>query len=282
MLGFLERHRLIKKGLASTKVRRRRSDNEFTHALETAVLAKCVIFLAFITGLAVIIFSSADSQPAKSFLVGLLIFFTAIAQLWISHPETFAKNSRVLLILGVFLAHLTLLKVILYLANNVMHDIQMGELLLPFAFAPLVCSVLLGRNQGLYAAVFASLWGWIIVGNEVDSSDFLFMSLICGFIAVYVTLQVRRRSRLIRAGIFVGLATWILAVLFQIIPIAWEQFPSLEWGTIASRVSPPSEAEFSPPCLWEAHCRFWRVFLKSRRIFHGWSWQISTIRCSSA
>ena len=233
MLGFLERHRLSKKGLASTKVRRRRSDNELLQALETAIIAKCVIFAAFIAGVAVIIFSSSDSQPAKHFLIGLLIIVTAIAQLWISHPATFAKNSRVLLIFGVFLAHLTLLKVALFIGNNVLHDLQMGELLLPFAFAPLVCSVLLGRNQGLYAAIFASLWGWIIVGNDVDdSSDFFFMSLICGFIAVYVTLQVRRRSRLIRAGIFVGLATWILAVLFQIIPIAWEQFPGLDWAMI--------------------------------------------------
>ncbi len=234
MLGFLERHRLIKKGLASGKVRRRRSENELAQALETAVLAKCLIFGAFIAGLAVIIFSSSDSQPAKSFLIGLLITATAITYLWISQPEMFAKNSRVLLIFGVFLVHLALLKAALFLSSRVLHDLQFGELLLPFAFAPLICSVLLGRGQGLYAAIFASLWGWTILRDEVDSpDDFLFMSLICGFIAVYVTLQVRRRSRLIRAGVFVGLATWILALLFQIIPIVWEQFPTLDWAAIA-------------------------------------------------
>ena len=238
MLGFLERHRLIKKGLASGKVRRRRSENELAQALEAAVLPKCLIFAAFITGLAIIIFSSADSQPAKSFLVGLLITATAITYLWITHPAMFAKNSRVLLIFGVFLVHLTLLKLALFLSERVLHDLQFGELLLPFVFAPLVCSVLLGRDLGLYAAIFSSLWGWTILRDvlrdEADSPDvFLLMSLICGFIAVYVTLQVRRRSRLIRAGVFVGFATWILALLFQIIPIAWEQFPALEWGSIA-------------------------------------------------
>ena len=240
MLGFLERHRLIKKGLASTKVRRRRSENELAQALETAILPKCLIFAAFVAGLAVIIFSSAgpDSRPAEGFLISLLITATAVAYLWISHPRTFAKNSRVLLIFGAFLIHLLLLKMALFLSAKVLHDMRMGELLLPFAFAPLVCSVLLGRDKGLYAAIFSSLWGWTILRDvlrdEVDSPDvFLVMSLICGFIAVYVTLQVRRRSRLIRAGVFVGLATWILAVLFQIIPIEWEQFPELDWGTIA-------------------------------------------------
>ncbi|HWB61392.1 MAG TPA: HDIG domain-containing protein [Chthoniobacteraceae bacterium] len=234
MLGFLERHRLIKKGLASGKVRRRQSENELTQALEAAILPKCFIFAGFIAGLALIIFSSADSQPAKSFLIGLLITATAIAYLWISHPKTFAKNSRVLLIFGVFLVHLTLLKAALFLSGRVLHDLQFGELLVPFAFAPLICSVLLGRELGLYSAIFASLWGWDVLHDIVETPDaFLFMSLICGFIAVYVTLQVRRRSRLIRAGVFVGLATWILALLFQIIPIVWEQFPTLDWTTIA-------------------------------------------------
>ena len=49
----------------------------------------------------------------------------------------------------------------------------------------------------------------------------LVMSLISGFISVFVTIQVRRRSRLLRAGIYVGLATWILAVSFGIITIPW-------------------------------------------------------------
>ena len=233
MLGFLERHRLIKKGLASGKVRRRRPENDLAQALETAILPKCLIFGGFIAALAVIIFSSADSQPARSFLIGLLISAIAIAYLWINHPETFARNSRVLLLFGVFMAHLMLLKMAQFLGVKVLRDLEMGQLLLPIAFAPLVCSVLLGRGLGLYAAIFSSLWGWIVLGDYLDNVDFLFISLVCGFIGVYVTLQVRRRSKLIRAGVFVGLATWILALLFQIIPITWEQFPALDWGTIS-------------------------------------------------
>jgi len=232
MLGFFERHRLIKKGLASSKVRRRRSDNEIAQALETGIWPKCAIFVAFIIGLATIIFYGTQAQPAQDFLIGLLIFFTALAQLWINHPNTFAKNSRILLMFGTFLVHLTLLKVILILTRNG-QNAQIGTLLIPYAFAPLVCSVLLGKNQGLYAATFVSLWGSVIVGNELPRAVFLVMSLICGFIAVFVTLQVRRRSRLIRAGIFVGLATWILAVPFQIITIPWELFPALDWKALS-------------------------------------------------
>jgi hypothetical protein len=232
MLGFLERYRLIKKGLASSKVRRRRTDNEFAQSLETGVLPKCAIFAGFIIGLAAIIFNGTQAQPAQSFLIGLLIFCTALAQLWVNHPNTFTRNSRLLLMFGTFLLHLTILKLILLFAHNELHDLKLGEVLVPYAFAPLVCSVLLGKNHGLYAATFVSLWGSVIVSNEIDRAVFLVMSLICGFIAVFVTLQVRRRSRLIRAGVFVGLATWVLAVFFQIIPIPLMFIMGMDWKPI--------------------------------------------------
>ena len=88
-------------------------------------------------------------------------------------------------------------------------------LIAPYAFAPLVLSVLLGRNHGLYAAVFVSLWSSILFG-KVDA-PLLVCGLISGFTAVYLTLQVRRRSRLIRAGFGVGVAIWLLSLTFGII-----------------------------------------------------------------
>lgn len=232
MFGFIERYRLVKKGLASTKTRRRRSDSEIAQVLEKGLLAKYAIFAAFIGGLAALIFYGQQQQPAEKFFIALLVFLTALAQLWINHPNTFAKNSRILLMFGTFFTHLALLKLILVLAHNGTLDAQIGTLLVPYALAPLVCSVLLGKNQGLYAATYVSLWGTVILPDNVNDAVFLVMSLICGFIAVFVTLQVRRRSRLIRAGVFVGLAMWMLAVIFQIILIPWELFPALDWKTI--------------------------------------------------
>ena len=232
MFGLFDRRRLVKKGLASTKTRRRVPERELLHLLQNAASMKALIILGFVFGLAVMIFYSSSSQPAEKFLIALLIFSTAIAQLWVNHPNTFAKNSRLFLMLGVILMHLAIMKFILVLAWNGTIDLQIGKLLLPYAFAPLICSVLLGKNQGLYAATYVSLWGSIIVPAEIDRAVFLVMSLICGFIAVFVTLQVRKRSRLIRAGVFVGLATWLLAIIFQLIMIPWEVIPALDWKTL--------------------------------------------------
>ena len=58
-------------------------------------------------------------------------------------------------------------------------------------------------------------------------------SLISGFTAVSLTLQVRRRSKLIRAGLCVGLAIWLLSLTFGLIgPINWFYPMANDWGMI--------------------------------------------------
>ncbi len=231
MWDFLRRRRLVEKGMACGKKRRTVQENEFAEALQSGWAARSILLAAFVCGLAALIFTGQQDEPAKKFLLCLLIFVTAITQLWINHPQTLAVNSRLCLLLGTMLAQLAIIKVTLVQAAAGNIDLQLAPLLVPYAFAPLVLSVMLGRNHGLYAAVFASLWGSLLVGR-IDPV-FLVISLITGFIAVYVTLQVRRRSRLIRAGVYVGIATWILAATFgQIGPIVWESLPQTDWRMI--------------------------------------------------
>ncbi len=242
MLGFFERQRLVKKGLASSKFRRRRTESELLETLEHGPAAKFAILVGFFVGLSALIYSDFRAQPTQKVFIAALIFLTAVAQLWINHPQTFAKNSRLLLIFGVSLIQLTLVKLILVTADHQtgaglftpVERAQLWRLAIPYAFAPLALSVLLGKNHGLYAAVFVSLWGSIVY-KEIDAF-FLVMSLICGFIAVFVTIEVRRRSKLIRAGIYVGLATWILALIFGLIgPIVWESLSTTPWKAIGTQ-----------------------------------------------
>jgi putative nucleotidyltransferase with HDIG domain len=245
MLGFFERQRLVKKGLASSKQRRRRTESELIQTLEQGPLAKIAIFAGFMAGLAFLIYSDVRSQPMEKVFIAVLIFLTALAQLWINHPKTFESNSRVLLMFSVFLLHLVIVKLVLVTADNQilkggltlpgtfspLEKQQLWKLAVPYAFAPLVLSVLLGKNHGIYAATFVSLWG-ALVYKGIDSI-FLVMSLISGFIAVFVTLEVRRRNQLVRAGFFVGLSTWILALIFGLIgPIIWESFTGTHWTII--------------------------------------------------
>src|ERR1700749_12886 len=121
MLGFFERQRLVKKGLASSKQRRRRTESELIQTLEQGPLAKVAIFVGFMIGLALLIYSDMRSQPMEKVFIAALIFLTALAQLWINHPKTFDRNSRVLLVFGVMLLHLVIVKLILVTADNQLH-----------------------------------------------------------------------------------------------------------------------------------------------------------------
>jgi len=234
MFDFLKRSQLIKRGLASRKTRRRRSTNELLHSLEYAPYIKWFIFAAFIAGIAFLIFSGQQPEPTKNFVIALLFFATALTQLWINQPKTFVRSSRLLLVFGVILVQLAATKLVLILCNSGNYSFLRPEtvgLIAPYAFAPLALSVLLGRNHGLYASVFVSLWSSILFG-KVDA-PLLVCGLISGFTAVYLTLQVRRRSRLIRAGLGVGVAIWLLSLTFGIIgPIDLFSSGGTDWKMI--------------------------------------------------
>lgn len=246
MLSFFERKRLVKKGLASSKLRRRRTESELMQTLQHGWLAKLAIFAGFLLALWALIYADASVRPLEQDLIGLLIFLVAAAQLWINHPNTWNKNSRLLLVFATLAVHLAAVKWVLFTSdaqvvhagNGLPYGLSAVErqllwrLAVPYALAPLTLSVLLGRNHGIYAAIFASLWS-AFVYHSLSDTKLLVMSLICGFIAVFVTLEVRRRSRLIRAGLYVGLATWLLALLFGMIgPIIWEAPSLTHWRMI--------------------------------------------------
>jgi putative nucleotidyltransferase with HDIG domain len=218
MFDFLKRGQLVRRGLASRKTRRRRTRNELLRSLEYSPYMKVFIFAGFVAGLAFLVFSGQQPEPTKNFVIALLFFATALVQLWINQPTTFSQSSRLLLVFGIILLQLAVTKLLLVLCNSGNYRIltpEMGGLITPYAFAPLVMSVLLGRNHGLYAAVFVSLWSSVLFG-KIDA-PLLVTSLISGFTAVSLTLQVRRRGKLIRAGLGVGLAIWLLSLTFGLI-----------------------------------------------------------------
>jgi cyclic-di-AMP phosphodiesterase PgpH len=234
MFDFLKRGRLIKRGLASRKTRRRRARGGLRSNLECSPYAKVVIFAMFAAGLAFLVFSGQQAEPTKNFIIALLVLATAITQLWINQPKSFSQNSRLLLVFGVILVQLAVTKLLLVICNSGNYRFlrpEMAGLIMPYAFAPLVLSVLLGRQHGLYAAFFVSLWSSMLFG-PIDAS-LLITSLISGFTAVSLTLQVRRRSKLIRAGFYVGLAIWLLSLTFGLIgPINWFYPTANDWGMV--------------------------------------------------
>ena len=233
MFDFLKRSELVRRGLASGKTRRRRTRNELSRAIEYSLTMKLVLFAGFVIGLGLLIFSGNQAEPTKNFVIALLFFLIALMMLWINQPRTFSQSSRILLVFGIMLVQLALTKAIYALCNNGVLGLkpEMAELITPYALSPLVLSVLLGRNHGLYVAVFVSLWSSVLFGR-IDA-PILVTGMMSGFTAVYLTLQVRRRSKLVRAGLGVGVAIWILSLTFGYIgPISLLSPSANNWPMI--------------------------------------------------
>lgn len=231
MWKIFQRRRLISQGLASAKTRRRQTESPLRESLASGWPARVAILTAFLVGLGFLIFTGELAEPLKHFLICLLILATAIASIWINFPQTLQSNCRLLLILTVCFVQLLAVKLILVKAGPDGINPDLAPLLFPYAFAPLILSVLIGRHHGLFAAIFCSLWGTFLLPQL--NPVFMVMSLITGFIAVFITFQVRRRSRLIRAGIYVGLATLVLGATFGLVgPIQWDAPSATDWRMI--------------------------------------------------
>src|SRR5437867_10696819 len=152
MFDFFKRGRLIRRGLASRKLRRRRARSELKRNLEYSPYTKVVIFAVFVGGLAFLVFSGQQPEPTKNFVIALLVLATAITQLWINQPRSFSRSSRILLIFSVILVQLSVTKLLLVLCNSGNHRFlkpEMVGLLMLYVFVLFVLSVLLGRDVGL-------------------------------------------------------------------------------------------------------------------------------------
>ncbi len=226
------------------RTRRKQSDSELAETLRYSPWVKACIFLAFLVGFSLLAVYKpvpgavfAD-RPFQAVAVISIIFSVAIVQFFANHPNSFRRNSPVTLILGLILLQLVLVKVIGATVRASDTPEQFAFLLMPYALGPLALSVLLGRTQGIFVAVFGSLWGCLVV-----PSDFLFpflvTSLVTGFVAVYVTNQVRKRSRLVRAGVYVGLTGFALTAacgFIQIDGTALTEMTEADWRFLGLQI----------------------------------------------
>ena len=252
MLGFFERQRLVKKGLAPQKTRRRVTESELLDTLEHGLVAKVLLLGAFAIAFCWLILLHTTDLPSEILVVAVLIFGTAAAHLCLNRPEIWGRNSRLLLLLLVMFAHLGAMKwcflasnEALIVSGNAVPDSlgrfikrDMWRLAVPFSFAPLLISVLLGRAMGVFVTVFCTLMS-IPTLASIDADYALVVSnmttgLVCGFVSVFLTLDVRKRSELLRAGLFVGLATWVLGIVFRknILLHLWAETGVMDWSML--------------------------------------------------
>ncbi len=229
--------RLKQQGFSSGRKRRTQKEDALRYALAEGKVVRISLFLLFVVLVSALVGSSPDSaqvsaqtganlgNESRPFSSGVhsivavtLITFTMLVLFAINLPQSFARNSRVLMMLFAIFSQLILIKLSLYLEQSFALGSGYIFLMAPYAFAPMIMSLLLGRNHGTMAALYASLLSSLLV-VESTAFKFLIFSLVCGFVAVYLTHDMRRRSRLVRAGLFVGLTAAGLGCAMGAIPL---------------------------------------------------------------
>jgi len=145
-------------------------------------------------------------------LSGLVIGLTAIAMFQISFQDTCRRNSRVVLVLGSVICHLLLVRAVMTLADAGSIPANFRFFAVPFAFAPMLLGVLLGRAVAAFSVVFVMILGCLLVPHPVVF-HYILLSLVCGITSTLLAFQVRKRIELLQAGIYVGLVTIVIGIV---------------------------------------------------------------------
>lgn len=231
MFHFLSQKRLQSRGFSSGQKRRKPSENAFSEVMRSSWQVCGLLFLFFAALVSFWIILSANEtsifagNPVQAVVVVTVIAATLMVHWHVSLPQTFRQNSTVALMLSVIVIQLLLVKLSEYVATTFAPGGGFRFLVEPYIFAPIVLSLLVGRRHGTFAVVYASLFGGMTVAKE-EAFLFVIFSMITGFVAIYLTNQVRKRNRLVIAGVYAGIACVFLA--FTLGQITW---PGLDANT---------------------------------------------------
>ena len=227
-IGFFKKQRLAAKGLSCGKTRRSAGESELLAGLEGSPFIRAAIILVAAGLLTWLSFEGNPAEPLKNLLYALLILAVVVVHPLIARGGALAENSRLSLFLAVIFIQLGAGALLLGVSEADASGREMMILAVPYALAPLTVSVLLGPQNGFWAALAASLW-WTILRGAADGTPLLF-ALTGGMAAVLSTQRVRRRSKLLRAGFYSGLAVCLLAILVgKTGPVSWNITALEDW-----------------------------------------------------
>lgn len=91
---------------------------------------------------------------------------------------------------------------------------QMILLLVPYMLAPVLVSVLLGKNMGSFATISVILYGSLLLPSE-DVLPYMAVSLITGLASVILTVSLRKREQILTSGFIVGILVFVSVMLLE-------------------------------------------------------------------
>jgi len=140
-------------------------------------------------------------------LVAILVCGGLLAVL---RPEILRDRSTILALALLSLITILACKGLLYLASStryIPHGVV--EYLLPLPLAPLIGTVLVGGVGALVAGLWTSFAAAALLGK---SFEVFFLGFVVTVVAIHAARDVRKRSRLFRAGVWMGLSGVVCAL----------------------------------------------------------------------
>jgi len=226
-VGFwdaFKRWRLAQQGMSSGKKRRTRSETGLLARLERSIWLRALLLLAFVLTAGWMSLQAGEETAFgadgwQSGMLGLVLAVSAVLLFRINYDKTAVRTGRIALLFGGILLHLFLISAVDSLLGSNGVNGMLRFLLLPFAFAPMIHTVLLGRSQGIFSTVYVSLLGTLLV-PRAETFIYLAVSMVCGLVVVAATERVRRRVQLLRAGLYAGGVALLLALVFREIDLS--------------------------------------------------------------
>ncbi|MFM2296357.1 MAG: hypothetical protein RL117_64 [Verrucomicrobiota bacterium] len=223
-MGFwdaFKRWKLAQQGLSSGKKRRvYAADERFSAVMAQSLWVRWLLMLAFVFCLVSLVLWQPHDRNGKwsaeiwqQIVSAISLGATALIMLRLNHRDALRRNGVVLLLLGGLLVHLGVVCLITHWVDANQWRSELKLLLIPFALAPMVHSVLLGRRAGTFSAIFVSIAGTLLVPSS-EMVIYLILSLAVCMSVVMLAGRVRKRAQLLRAGIYSGGISLVFALIY--------------------------------------------------------------------
>ena len=148
---WLERRRLVRKGLACDKTRLFSPEETLQGRLETNRLTRLLILAVFIVLLHLGVAWGSLGDTEQDQLLAFIVFVSGLMLLELDSPEVWRSNSKLILVLGAIWFNLVMVKdIYLVLSRHNHNSLDLFYFLSPCTFAPFLITLLLGTRAGCF------------------------------------------------------------------------------------------------------------------------------------
>lgn len=203
-----------------------------------------LVYVAFVGAMFLLTLGAPEGSVLAASQYSSVIMIVALASiavvvLALNHEATAGRAGRSFLTLGAVTLQVGLVRLATGLVDVNGWPEALRVLLVPYVLAPLLLSVLVNRRAGVFGTVMPGLLGGLFMPQEW-LLPFYIISFSCGLVVVFVTQEVRKRGRLLRAGVYGGLVVLLFAFAFEIVGtgVNWRDIAQEEvWKPILLKCS---------------------------------------------